>query len=90
MTYFSTIDESKDANVQKSLAVLMRHSIRYQELVYNDQTFNEKTKAGRNLLCNKIAANVFGACDEFVSENAESADDSRDDFVELKPDAGGT
>ena len=50
----------------------------------------KKTKAGRNLLCNKIAANVFGACDEFVSENAESADDSRDYFVELKPDARGT
>ena len=68
--------------------VLMRHSIRYQELVYNDQTFGEKTKAGRNLLRDKIATNVFGAHNEFVSENAESADDSSDDFVKLKPDAG--
>lgn len=88
VTYFSTIDESKDSNVRKSLAVLMRHSIRYQELVYNDQTFDEKTKAGRKLLRDKIAANVFGARDEFISENDESGNDSNDDFVELKPDSG--
>ena len=67
--------------------VLMRHSIRYQELVYNDQTFDEKTKAGRNLLRDKIATNVFGAHNEFIIENAESTDDSSDDFVKLKPDA---
>lgn len=90
VTYFSSIDESKDSNVRKSLAVLMRHSIRYQELVYNDQTFDEKTKAGRNLLRDKIAANVFGAREEFTGENDESANgcSDDDDFVELKPDSG--
>lgn len=66
VTYFSTIDESKDIDMRKSLATLMKHSVRYQETVYNDQTHEDKTKASRSLLRNKIAASVFGERDEVV------------------------
>ena len=37
-------------------------------------------KAGKNLLCDNIAANVVGAYDEFLSESNDSAYDFDDNF----------
>ena len=55
----------------------MKHSMRYQEQVYNDQSHQEKTEAGRNLLRTKIAPSIFGDKDDVVSI-ADDADFSSD------------
>ena len=91
VTYFCSIDESNDVNVRKSLASLMKHSMRYQEQVYNDQSHQEKTEAGRNLLRTKIAPSIFGDKDDVVSiaDDADfSSDKSESEEFELKPQVG--
>ena len=89
VTYFNSIDESKDVNLRKSLAALMKHSVRYQETVYCDQTHDEKTKAGRSLMRDSLAADVFGERDDIADMSAESSDgNSSDDELELVPQAG--
>ena len=50
VTYFSSLEE-----VRKGLALLMKHSVRYQEQVYNDQSTNKIVKPAREILRTKIA-----------------------------------
>ncbi|XP_028394270.1 uncharacterized protein LOC114545159 [Dendronephthya gigantea] len=86
ITYFSTLDDSKDINVRKSLALLMKHSVRYQESTYNDLTHHEKTQKGREVIREKIASNIFGEAD-FIALPDES-DCQNDSGDELLPAVG--
>lgn len=89
VTYFKSIDESNDVNVRESLASLMKHSVRYQESVYNDMTHDEKTKKGRNLLRKKLALNVFGEEDEILELSDDNNSDASDsEEFGLKPNVG--
>ena len=91
ITYFNSLDDAKDSSIRKSLALLMKHSVRYQESVYNDQSNDEKVRPARLMIRNKIAKDVFGNVSDVEGENSntsagENSDDS-DDF-ELKPRPG--
>ena len=90
VTYFNSLEESKDTSIRKSLALLMKHSVRYQESVYNDQSNDEKVKPARLVIRKKIAQDVFGNVSDVDSENSNSSNDenSGDDEFELKPKAG--
>ena len=72
VTYFQSIDESKDVSVWESLPAMMKHSVRYQKTVYNDTTQDERTRKGRDLLRNKLTAGVFGDANEESSHSASS------------------
>jgi hypothetical protein len=49
--------------LRESLATLMKHSTRYQQQDYNDTTQQQKTKKARDVLCNKLASDIFGEAD---------------------------
>lgn len=55
VTYFQSLEESKDVQIRESLATLMKHSTRYQQQVYDDTTQQQKTKKARDVLRNKLA-----------------------------------
>ena len=85
ITYFNSLDDAKDSSIRKSLALLMKHSVRYQES--NDK----KVCPARLMIRNKIAQDVFSNVSDVGGENlnnsvGENLDDS-DDF-ELKPRPG--
>ena len=91
IAYFNSLDDAKDISIRKSLALLMKHSVRDQESVYNDQSNDEKVRPARSMIRNKIAQDVFGNVSDVEGENSntsvgENSDDS-DDF-ELKPRLG--
>ena len=91
VTYFNSLDESKDTSIRKSLALLMKHSVRYQESVYNDQSNDEKVKPARLVIRNKIAQNIFGEVSDIDSKNSNSSNDenpAEGDEHEIKPKAG--
>jgi len=85
VTYFTTLDESKDVNVRESLATLMKHSVRYQQDTYNDATSQRKTQTGRELLRTKLAPEIFGKVDVIDLENEPKLGDSN---VVLRPHVG--
>ncbi len=92
VTYFNSLEDSNDISIRKSLAFLMKHSVRYQESVYNDQTSDERTKAARQVIREKIAQNVFGDIGDISNcsdrqNSPTNTSDSEDDF-ELLPMAG--
>ena len=85
------MDDAKDSSIRKSLALLMKHSVRYQESVYNEQRKDEKVRPARPKIRNKIAQDVFGNVSDVEGENSntfvsENSDDSYD--FELKPKLG--
>ena len=89
VTYFSSLEESKDISIRKSLALLMKHSVRYQEQVYNDQSTNEIVKPAREILRTKIASNVFdNDFDNKESSSSEEDDESSGEEFVLKPKQG--
>ena len=86
------MDDAKDSSIRKSLALLMKHSVRYQESVYNEQSNDEKVstqqRPARLMIRNKITQDVFGNVFDVEGENSntsvsENWDDSHD--FELKP-----
>ena len=91
ITYFNSLDDAKDSSIRNSLALLMKHSVRYQESVYNDQSNDEKVRPARLMIRNKIAKDVFGNVSDVEGENSNTSvsenSDDRDDF-ELKPRPG--
>ena len=42
VTYFNTLEDSKDVKMRKSLATLMKHSVKYQQHTYDDTTSQTK------------------------------------------------
>ena len=67
----------------------MKHSVRYQEQVYNDQSTDEIVKPAREILRTKIATDVFGH--DFDSKEicgSEDDDESSDEEFVLKPKQG--
>ena len=67
----------------------MKHSTRYQQQVYDDTIQQQKTKKARDVLCNKLAPDIFGEADIVVSEDRESALAVSDgDEFELRPAIG--
>ena len=90
VTYFQSLEESKDIQIRESLATLMKHSPRYQQQVYDDTTQQQKTKKARDVLRNKLAPDIFGEADIVVSEDRESAlaPPSDGEEFELRPAVG--
>ena len=89
ITYFSTLNESKDGSIRQSLALLMKHSVRYQETVYNDQTNAEKVKPAREFIRKKIAASIFGHdSDSEQGGEQDSSEENSDGEFDLKPCQG--
>ena len=78
VSYFQSLEESKDIKVKESLATLMKHSLRYQDHTYNDATQHEKTAKGRKLLRTTLAPNIFGEEDTVVSSHDTSVPDIMD------------
>ena len=91
VTHFcSNIDDFGDSNIRRSLASLMKHSMRYQELVYNDQSHDEKTRASRHILRTQVAPNIFGE-EDFTDSKGDATvveDDLGDGFNKLLPQIG--
>jgi hypothetical protein len=88
--FLENLDESKDVSMQKSLALLTKHSVRYQEQVYNDQTTDEIVKLAREVLHTKIAADVFGhrECDYSTEVSVVSGENDAEcsgEEFDLKP-----
>ena len=75
VTYFNSLEESKDTSIRKSLALLMKHSVRYQESVYNDQSNDEKVKPARLVIRKKSAQDVFRDVSDVDSKNSNSSND---------------
>ena len=78
ITYFNSLDDGKDSSIRKSL---VKHSVRYQESVYNEQSNDERPDC--LMIRNKIAQNVFGNVSDVEGENSNDSDD-----FELKPRPG--
>ena len=84
------MEESKDISIRKSLALLMKHSVRYQENVY-DQSTDKIVKPAWEILCTKIATNVFANdFDNEESSGSEEDDECSGEAFELKPKQGDT
>lgn len=91
ITYFTSLDEASDSEMRKSLALLMKTSVRYQESVYTDLSHFEQTRKGRDLMRTKIASDVFGReaeDSEIVLSSDESDISDSADEIDLKPVVG--
>ena len=73
VTYFNSLDDSKDKSLRESLAVLMKHSVRYQRGIYDDRCHEERTELGRKFMREKISDGIFQEPDEH--ENPSDDDD---------------
>ena len=60
VTYFNTLEDSKDVKMRKSLATLMKHSVKYQQHTYDDTTLQTKMEPVRQLFRTKLAPDIFG------------------------------
>ena len=59
VTYFNSLEESKDESMRQSLATLMKHTVRYQKTVYDDRSHEERTELGRKFMRERISEGVF-------------------------------
>jgi hypothetical protein len=80
VSYFQSIEESKDIHIKQSLATLMKHSLRYQDHTYNDATQHEKTSKGRKLLRTTLAPDIFGEKDCVASSSEATVPADLDEY----------
>ena len=61
VTHVMSLPESESLRLRESLATLMRHSLKYQQVTYCDRSRAEKTSLSRNLLNKSIEEATFSA-----------------------------
>lgn len=74
VTYFNSLNDSNDESLRESLAVLMKHSVRYQRAVYDDRSHEERTELGRKFMRDKVSSGIFQEPDdeEIISDEEEN------------------
>lgn len=83
LTYFNSLDESKDESLRESLATLMKHSVRYQKTIYDDRSHEERTKLGRKFMHEKISNGVFSEEEGCILSEAKVADSDDETSLEI-------